>query len=79
MNLYEITNGYTGYAYTRCYVWAESEAQALEIATEMFKENAKDKYRPKPARYWKNLECELLLSKDSASFVTKISDVGWET
>jgi len=40
MKLFEATNGYIGESYTRCYVIAESEEQALKLAKESFKSEA---------------------------------------
>jgi len=81
MNLYEVTNGYTGYAYVRVYVWATNEEQALEIAQEAFrKENERDydeRHRHK-SKYWQNLECRHLFSNDAEPFVTAPSDTGWD-
>jgi len=77
LNLYEITNGYSGCAYVRCYAWAENESQALALATEVFRQQTEDRYRPYPKNYWEQLECKLLFSEDSEPFVTEPDDTGW--
>jgi len=65
MNLYEITNGYTGCSYVRAYAWAKD----VERAMALFKERNGD---------FPKLEVRLLMRGDSAPFVTKASDEGWE-
>lgn len=67
--LWEATNGWYGEAYLRCYVWAENEPQAKELAAESFR-MAKlpvDK-----------IELELLMRDVDNSFATKVSASGWE-
>jgi len=79
VNLYEVMNGYIGFSYTRAYVWAEGEEQALELARDAYLEQAKDpKTRGYPAKYWTGLECKLLFSADAEPFATVPSDEGWE-
>jgi len=77
VNLYEITNGYIGYSYTRVYAWAPTEERALELAQDAYRKHAQEP-RDYPARYWTNLECKLLFSDDAEPFATAPSDAGWE-
>lgn len=73
-SLFEATNGYTGQSYMRCYVWADSEEIALEMATSEFKLGV--------AAYgddvFRNVRITKLFSSDSDSFVTKPSDDGFD-
>lgn len=40
MHLYEATNGWMGESYTRCYVWAENEILARELAIQAFQKRS---------------------------------------
>lgn len=71
--LYEVTNGYIGESYVRVYVWAISEAQALELAQQSFK-SAHPNNR---SDYSEDLTAKLLFKSDSAPFATRPSDDGW--
>ena len=68
MKLYEVTNGYTGFSYVRCYVVAENEERARELAT---KEYQKHTYYKES--YWKNLTVEFICDCDK-EFVGEIKD-----
>lgn len=73
--LYEATNDYMGESYTRCYVWADSEDDAVRLAREAFEADRKDmRY---PDEYVSNVRVGRLFLADSPSFVTKVSDNGW--
>ena len=72
MNLYVVTNGWTGESYVRVYVVAATEARALELAGASFREQEE---RP---RYWQNLYIDLLHTFDGSELVTAASDEGWE-
>lgn len=43
MNLYYVTNGYTGYSQTHVYVIAENHERAEELASRRFREDARNK------------------------------------
>lgn len=67
MNLYEITNGYWGESYRRCYAWAESEATALQ------------KFAVENPDYRRDgLQVNLLFSEGVDAFCTRMSDSGWD-
>jgi len=69
MNLYEITNGYTGESYVRVYAWASSEKRALELAKESF--GIANRLKTK------DLEIKLLFSASYPEFCTRPSDDGF--
>lgn len=75
MNLYEVTNGWTGESYVRCYVWAEDEAAALELAGQSFRQHRQAKEHPS---VYEDLQIEKLFSADDPPFATAVSDSGWE-
>ena len=64
MSLFEITTGYMGESFERCYVWAESKERAIEMFRAKF-----------PNREPKL--CDRLLSFDDAEFITKLDDSGF--
>jgi hypothetical protein len=66
VNLYEITTGWCGESYERCYVWAPDEHTAATLFTE--------KYPDKAIRG----ELRHLMTWDDEPFVTDLSDSGWE-
>lgn len=68
MKLYEATNGYIGDGYVRCYVWANNEEEALELATKSYKESGESRGE----NYWKNIQLELIVDseKDKEPFYT---------
>lgn len=74
MRLFECRNGYTGYTYTRVYVWAPDIDKAHAMAEEAFREDAGEIYT---SSYWRNVRCEELFNSDSTPFVTMPSDMGW--
>ena len=69
MNLYEITTGWTGESYERCYVWAPDE----HIACELFHEKYGD------TRDSVRTSVKFLFSADAEPFVTELSTEGWES
>lgn len=74
MKLYEVYNGYEGYTSIRVMVIAENEERAFFLASEKFKENARNPRRDKenyffseeaeeflqPEIYWTRLEVVLI-------------------
>lgn len=84
MNLYEVTNGYNGNSYIRCYAWAKDENQALELARKSFKKEAEVEptlqfpslFRFSPP-YWKRLRIRLLFSQENSPFVSEPCDGGF--
>ena len=64
MCLFEICNGYTGCSYLRSYVWASSEARAIEI------------FKGKYPRYSIGT-IKRLLQADESEFITEHDDEGW--
>lgn len=70
-SLYEATNGYTGNSYVRCYVWADSDAEAEEMALAAFT-ISKEIGEP-------GIDVVKLFSADAEAFVTEPSDDGWDT
>lgn len=69
MNLYEITTGFEGDAYERCYAWATSEEEAKRL----FHTANPNRNPPR-----KIDTLTLLFSADSGPFVTDLSTSGWE-
>lgn len=67
--LWEATNGWYGESYLRCYVWAENEIQAKDLAAEAFQRAGKATGA---------IELELLMRDVDGPFATKVSDSGWE-
>ncbi len=65
MQLYEITTGSTGESYERCYVWTYGE----EMAVDMFKA----KYPNAKVHTVKEI-----MHHKTLSFITELSDCGWE-
>ncbi|WP_066316910.1 hypothetical protein [Bacillus sp. FJAT-29814] len=74
MKLYEATNGFIGYSYVRCNVWANDEKEALELAKKAYKES--DEAKIHGNRYWENIELELIVDseKDIEPFYTEPTD-----
>lgn len=70
MNLYEITNGFTGESYVRCLVVAENKERAIELAKPEF-EKEDERYK---GRYSKNLEAELVFKDLTAEHVREARD-----
>lgn len=85
MKLFEVTNGWMGEAYNRCYVWAADKTDALRLAEAAFHQSAlrQNKSLPEqhdaryPEEYWKELECRELFDQSAAPFATVPSDSGW--
>jgi len=72
MNLYEITNGYTGFSYVRCLVVADSDERAKELAIPKFKEAGVNERQNE--RYWTNLDANLLIEDLSGEYVGEVND-----
>ncbi|TFI48186.1 hypothetical protein E4O93_09070 [Diaphorobacter sp. DS2] len=74
MKYYEATNGFMGYSYVRCNVYANDEEEALELAREAFKST--DDARIIGEGYYRNIELELLLDTDADKepFYTYVTD-----
>lgn len=70
MKLYEATNGYVGGSYVRCYIIAETEVKAIDIAKEKFKKEAEKKKVNE--MYYKNIAVELMCEDTSKEFVSEI-------
>ena len=68
MKLFRATNGYIGFSDVHCYVVAESEERARELATDKFKEV--ELYKE---NYWNDLEIEYICDCDK-EFATDVSD-----
>jgi hypothetical protein len=64
MKLFELTNGYTGESYVRCYAWAADEAHA-RILYEL-------RHGAEPR------EVRELFDWEMREFITDLSDSGWE-
>jgi hypothetical protein len=74
MKLYEATNGYTGSSYLRCYVWANNEEEAQELAVESYKNAREAKWQSES--YWSDIELRLMVDadKDIEPFYTEPED-----
>ena len=70
MTLYEATIDRTGCSYVRCYVWAISLTDAVEMADAAFKERYKD---------WdgSGLGMVILMTGTDPPFTTIPDDEGW--
>lgn len=69
MILYEATNGETGYAYIRAYIWAKTPDEAGKLAGAAFE------YKEEGVR--EKIELRELLRSTTSSFYTEPSDEGW--
>jgi len=80
LSLYEFSNGYSGQAPVRCYVWAHDDDEALALAQQTFKEQARgNEYSASyPDKYWQDLTWMHLFDADAEPFATVPSDTGWE-
>jgi len=74
MHLYEVTNGWMGESYIRCYVWAENEILARELAIQAFQKRSEYASNPLFAEISSIFR---LFSASDPSFVTKVSDSGF--
>lgn len=74
MHLYEVTNGWMGESYIRCYVWAENEILARELAIQAFQKRSEYASNPLFAEISSIFR---LFSESDPSFVTKVSDSGF--
>lgn len=74
MKLYIATNGYHGFGPVQCYVWANDETEALELATESYKKS--EEAESHGERYWENIELQLIVDSevDKESFSTVPTD-----
>jgi len=74
MKLYEATNGFTGYSYVRCLVWANNEEEALKLARKSFQESGQGDFHGE--RYWNNIELSLIVDaeKEKEPFYTEPTD-----
>lgn len=70
MKLYEVNNGYVGFGVVKCFVIAENEDRAIEIARHKYK--AQSKYYNKD--YYLNLTATCLCDNTSNEFVSEILD-----
>lgn len=73
-SLYEAVNGYIGCSYVRCYVWADSEAEARQLADAAFAKRAEG--RPNESGSMTK-EIRKLFDADSEAFATVPCDEGW--
>lgn len=67
--LYEVTDGWEGNSYRRCYVWAFGTGEAIELAEKSPGRNQGSDVR--------NFKVRSLFTERSASFATKWDDNGW--
>jgi hypothetical protein len=72
MKLFEITTGWMGMSYERCYAWAETEAQALKMFNDMVAGE------PKYANRADRIEVLELFDATAAPFITVLSSEGFE-
>lgn len=84
MKLYEARNGYIGESYTRCYVWAENEVQALDLARISFMAEATQipKYHTRmlyDESYYNNIQVIELFDYCITPFATHPSSDGWSS
>lgn len=64
MHLFEVTNGFVGCSYKRCYIWANSVTEAIELI---------------PAKMERPVQLKEMLNTDlTCPFVTEICDEGFE-
>lgn len=77
MWLFEAVNGWTGESYIRCYVWAENDERALELAREAFKKEAITNYDANED-FWRNVRIYYRFDNASPEFVTIPSGSGWK-
>lgn len=70
MNLYEISNQYTGTSYSRVYAWAPTREEAVAMALASFAEKGE-------ATQEKDLSITLCFSSDAVPFCTRPDDEGW--
>lgn len=75
--LYEVTNGWMGESYLRCYAWADSEEEALDLAQARFAQRAESKGSPEFSARGKLSCMRLFAAEGSDSFATLVSDSGW--
>lgn len=84
MKLYEARNGYIGESYTRCYVWAENETQAYDLARTSFMAEATQipKYHTRmlyDESYYNNIQVIELFGSTAIPFATHPSSDGWSS
>lgn len=69
MKLYEVINGYCGFSYLRVYVIANSEKEAIKIATKKYKEDSDGIYTEK---YCKNLKAKCLCEDTTKEWSSEV-------
>jgi len=77
MKLFEVRNGYIGESVTKCFVIAETEERALELASISFREESKFEYgnylydgekHLYHQAYWTNLKAECLVDDTTKEY-----------
>ena len=63
MGLFEITTGYIGCSFERCYVWAQTRERAAELFREQHTER-------------EIKEVTLIVHRDDGEFITELDDEG---
>ena len=70
MKLFEVENGYIGFGVVKCFVIAENEDRAIEIARHKYKAQSKCYGE----HYYLNLTATCLCDDTSKEFVSEITD-----
>lgn len=70
MKLFEVNNGYVGFGVVKCFVIAENEDRAIEIARHKYKAQSKCYGE----HYYLNLTATCLCDDTSKEFVSEITD-----
>ena len=70
MKLFEVDNGYIGFGVVKCFVIAENEDRAIEIARHKYKAQSKCYGE----HYYLNLTATCLCDDTSKEFVSEITD-----
>jgi len=80
VNLYVVANGYMGESYVRVYVWAQDEAQAIDLARKSFERDAIIYKKSDDARWDSSrFRVRYLFTADALPFATMPSDTGFAT
>lgn len=69
MQLFKVYNGFVGFSDTRCYVVAETEGRALELAREKFEAE-----NPDYEGYYTDLSAEVIFTDCSVENVSAVMD-----
>lgn len=69
MKLYEVINGYCGFSALRVYVIANSEEDAIKMASKKYKEDSDGMYSEK---YWKNLKAKCLCEDTAKEWSSEV-------